>query len=104
MIMRPRKSCSFRAPAQTTGRVEPFLTQCVNHYKRAHMHLTFPPRILKHAPEFPGTPVLWTLCWALLITGYWLGLLLTLPAAGFLVRLFMIQHDCTYGRVSYPCV
>jgi omega-6 fatty acid desaturase (delta-12 desaturase) len=28
---------------------------------------------------------------------WWLGLLLTIPAAGFLVRLFMIQHDCGHG-------
>lgn len=28
---------------------------------------------------------------------YWLCLLLAVPAAGFLVRLFMIQHDCGYG-------
>ena len=35
--------------------------------------------------------------WASLGTGYWVGLLLAVPAAGFLVRLFMIQHDC--GRV-----
>ena len=29
--------------------------------------------------------------------GYWLCLLLAVPAAGFLVRLFMIQHDCGHG-------
>jgi omega-6 fatty acid desaturase (delta-12 desaturase) len=27
---------------------------------------------------------------------YWLALLLAVPAAGFLVRLFMIQHDCSH--------
>ena len=26
--------------------------------------------------------------------GYWFALLLSIPTAGFLVRLFMIQHDC----------
>ena len=35
--------------------------------------------------------------WAALYFGYWLGLLLIVPAAGFLVRLFMIQHDCGHG-------
>jgi omega-6 fatty acid desaturase (delta-12 desaturase) len=35
--------------------------------------------------------------WATLGLGYWLCLLLALPAAGFLVRLFMIQHDCGHG-------
>ena len=29
--------------------------------------------------------------------GYRLTLLLTIPAGGFLVRLFMIQHDCGHG-------
>jgi acyl-lipid omega-6 desaturase (Delta-12 desaturase) len=29
--------------------------------------------------------------------GWWWGVLLTLPAAAFLVRLFMIQHDCGHG-------
>ena len=29
--------------------------------------------------------------------GYWLGLLLAIPAAGFLLRLFLIQHDCGHG-------
>ena len=30
-------------------------------------------------------------------TNLWLGLLLCVPAAGFLVRLFVIQHDCGHG-------
>lgn len=40
--------------------------------------------------------VLWALAWGALSAGYWFGLLLTLPAAAFLVRLFMIQHDCAH--------
>ena len=40
---------------------------------------------------------LWTSMWAVLDVGYWLSLLLDLPAAGFLVRLFMIQRDCGHG-------
>jgi omega-6 fatty acid desaturase (delta-12 desaturase) len=35
--------------------------------------------------------------WLSLAVGYWLCLLLAVPAAGFLVRLFMIQHDCGHG-------
>ncbi len=30
-------------------------------------------------------------------TAYWLTALLTIPAAGFLVRIFIIQHDCGHG-------
>jgi omega-6 fatty acid desaturase (delta-12 desaturase) len=40
--------------------------------------------------------VLWVSMWVSLQAGYWLCLLLALPAAGFLVRLFMIQHDCSH--------
>ncbi|WP_075223180.1 fatty acid desaturase [Acuticoccus yangtzensis] len=43
---------------------------------------------------------LWLAMWlALTQVGYWLVLLLAVPAAGFLVRLFMIQHDCGHGSV-----
>ena len=40
---------------------------------------------------------LWALAWASVSYGFWPGLLLTIPAAGFLLRLFMIQHDCGHG-------
>ena len=41
--------------------------------------------------------VIWAVIQNALDHGYWLGLLLAVPAAGFLVRLFMIQHDCGHG-------
>ncbi len=41
--------------------------------------------------------LLWTLMWLSLGIGYWLTLLLAVPAAGLLVRLFLIQHDCGHG-------
>jgi omega-6 fatty acid desaturase (delta-12 desaturase) len=40
---------------------------------------------------------LWAGMWALMHVSYWLSLVLAVPAAGFLVRLFMIQHDCSHG-------
>jgi len=40
---------------------------------------------------------LWAAMWALMHVSYWLTLALALPAAGFLVRLFLIQHDCGHG-------
>jgi omega-6 fatty acid desaturase (delta-12 desaturase) len=40
---------------------------------------------------------LWAGMWALMHVSYWLTLALALPAAGFLVRLFLIQHDCGHG-------
>ena len=41
---------------------------------------------------------LWVAMWGLVHFGYyWVALLIAVPAAGFLVRLFMIQHDCGHG-------
>jgi omega-6 fatty acid desaturase (delta-12 desaturase) len=40
---------------------------------------------------------LWLLACLSLRIGYGFHLLLAVPAAGFLVRLFMIQHDCGHG-------
>lgn len=42
---------------------------------------------------------LWGITAALVVHGYWLGLILTVPAAGFLVRLFILQHDCGHGNL-----
>ncbi len=41
---------------------------------------------------------LWAVAWTAYYVGFWwLSLLIAVPAAGFLVRLFMIQHDCGHG-------
>lgn len=40
---------------------------------------------------------LWVAAVAALQVGYWLTLLIIIPAAFFLVRLFIIQHDCGHG-------
>ncbi len=42
---------------------------------------------------------LWAAAWAALSVGYWLTLLIAVPAAFFLVRLFLIQHDCGHGAL-----
>jgi omega-6 fatty acid desaturase (delta-12 desaturase) len=45
---------------------------------------------------------LWGSAWLAYSFGYWwVSLLTALPAAGFIVRLFMIQHDCGHGSF-YP--
>jgi omega-6 fatty acid desaturase (delta-12 desaturase) len=41
--------------------------------------------------------LLWLSVLLCLQRGLWLGLVLTVPAGGFLVRLFLIQHDCGHG-------
>jgi len=40
---------------------------------------------------------LWIVMLVVLRFGYWLTLVAAVPTAGFLVRLFMIQHDCGHG-------
>jgi acyl-lipid omega-6 desaturase (Delta-12 desaturase) len=68
-------------------------TQTLAHYRT--------PSLMRSVFELAITVVplalLWILMWATLGIGYWLCLLLAVPAAGFLVRLFMIQHDCGHG-------
>ncbi|MGH8115247.1 MAG: fatty acid desaturase family protein, partial [Rhodanobacteraceae bacterium] len=47
-----------------------------------------------------GLPLvlLWTAAWFVFWLGYaWASPLVAIPAAGFLVRLFAIQHDCGHG-------
>lgn len=59
------------------------------------------PRLRRSLGELAVTIVpfigLWIAIWASLEHAYWLSLLLGVLAAGFLVRLFMIQHDCGHG-------
>lgn len=40
---------------------------------------------------------LWVLMWSLIEINYLLVLVIAVPAAGLLVRIFMIQHDCGHG-------
>ncbi len=42
---------------------------------------------------------LWGAMWLGLSNGNWPVMILAIPAAGFLVRLFMIQHDCGHGAL-----
>lgn len=60
------------------------------------------PSALRSTFELIATAVpfvaLWLVIWAAWELGHgWLSLLLALPAAAFLVRLFLIQHDCGHG-------
>ena len=41
--------------------------------------------------------LLWALMCVSLEYSYWVTILLALPTAGFLVRLFVLQHDCGHG-------
>ena len=52
--------------------------------------------ILVTAVPFVG---LWAGAWFAASASYWLAAVVAVPAAGFLVRLFMIQHDCGHGAL-----
>ncbi|RCW22529.1 omega-6 fatty acid desaturase (delta-12 desaturase) [Ciceribacter lividus] len=41
--------------------------------------------------------IFWFLAYFSISRGVWLGLIFVVPAAAFLLRLFMIQHDCGHG-------
>src|ERR1700730_14711675 len=54
--------------------------------------------IIEIAITFGPLLALLGMAWTALYLDYWwLCSLLAMPAAGFLVRLFMIQHDCGHG-------
>jgi omega-6 fatty acid desaturase (delta-12 desaturase) len=61
------------------------------------------PSIRRSILEIVITAVPFAALWAtsalLLSYGHWWSVFLALPAAGFLVRLFMIQHDCGHGSL-----
>ena len=51
--------------------------------------------------QLANTLIPFVICWVLMYfslrVGYWLTLLLAFPAAGFMVRAFIIFHDCAHG-------
>ena len=58
---------------------------------------------LRSSFEIVVTVIPFVLLWAAIAVsvtnGFWWGLALSIPAAGFLVRLFMLQHDCGHGSL-----
>ena len=57
--------------------------------------------IIRSIAELAITAGLLALFWVVMLAslkvGYWLTLLLAIPTAGFLVRIFILQHDCGHG-------
>jgi omega-6 fatty acid desaturase (delta-12 desaturase) len=78
------------APRLDAGR----LARLLNHYRE--------PDTGRGIFELAVTAVPFAIAWALMALAFYRGYiwryaLLLLPAAGFLVRLFLIQHDCGHG-------
>jgi omega-6 fatty acid desaturase (delta-12 desaturase) len=73
-----------------TDRTAPVWRETVVKYKHPN-HLKSGWQILNTLPPFFG---LWYFMYLSLFQSYWITLLLAVPTAGFLVRIFTIQHDC----------
>jgi omega-6 fatty acid desaturase (delta-12 desaturase) len=69
------------------------LTQALARYREPHHGRSIVEITITAVPLV----LLWLSMWFALHFGYGLYLFLAVPAAGFLVRLFMIQHDCGHG-------
>jgi len=78
------------APAPPTART---WNEVLAPYKSSHLG--------RSLWQLGSTAALFALTWWLMLesleVGYWLTLLLALPAAGLMTRLFIIQHDCGHG-------
>lgn len=72
---------------------KPAWRQAVSPYQHSNLRRS----IIQLANSFIPYVLLWAaMIWSLQVS-YWLTLLLVVPASGFLVRLFIIFHDCGHG-------
>jgi omega-6 fatty acid desaturase (delta-12 desaturase) len=69
------------------------LLSCLRPYRTPNARRALLELVVTAAPLM----LFWALAWLALEHGRWWGLLFVLPAAAFLLRLFMIQHDCGHG-------
>ena len=67
--------------------------QILARYKRPHAGRGLVEILVSAAPLM----VLWGFAWWAVSRGWWWAGALSIPAGFFLVRLFMIQHDCGHG-------
>ncbi|MGA2795390.1 MAG: fatty acid desaturase [Roseiarcus sp.] len=68
-------------------------TRIINCYREPQVSRSTYELLITAAPFV----ILWALMWVALGVSYWLCLLLAIPTACFLMRLFMIQHDRGHG-------
>lgn len=81
------------APATKKKYQKPAWVNIVTQYHKPNVRQSIWQIVTTFIPYF----ILWTLMYRSLEVGYWLTLLLAIPAALFVVRLFVIQHDCGHG-------
>ncbi len=69
-----------------------WMKELAPYYAPSHMRSAF-----ELAITAIGFVVLWVAAWWALSISYWLSLTLSVAAGTFLLRLFVIQHDCGHG-------
>lgn len=84
------KAAASISPVEVGERAWP---KILSNYRKPHRGRSLFELVVTLVP-FVG---LWTLAALAVEHGFWWGLLLIIPAAAFLLRLFMIQHDCGHG-------
>jgi omega-6 fatty acid desaturase (delta-12 desaturase) len=82
---------------ESSGTITPQVwTQILTRYREPSPARSF----IEIVVTFFPLAVLWILSWSAVHFGCWeVSLLLAVPGSGFLVRLFMIQHDCGHGAL-----
>jgi omega-6 fatty acid desaturase (delta-12 desaturase) len=88
---RPEASAPSQAPASPTSARE-WLPVLLKYWEPSASRSTLE-LIMTALPFF----VLWAAAWWALSISYWLSLLISIPAGAFMVRMFLIQHDCGHG-------
>src|SRR3954464_13467997 len=81
------------APARTTASKRPFWRDALAPYARADLRLS----MLDIATSVVPYLALQVAMYFALDVSYWLVLAISLPASGFLLRTFIVFHDCTHG-------
>ena len=79
--------------AESTNNKQPEWKSLVNKYQES----SFWKSSWQIANTFIPFLTLWVLMYFSLEFSYWITFLLSIPCGGFLVRIFIIQHDCGHG-------
>ncbi|MEM6666001.1 MAG: fatty acid desaturase [Pseudomonadota bacterium] len=88
-----RDSANTGATAEAEGRSAQDWVLALSHYRKPSNGRAAFELIVTIVPLFG----LWAVMWVALDISVWLTLALAVPTSGFLLRMFLIQHDCGHG-------
>jgi acyl-lipid omega-6 desaturase (Delta-12 desaturase) len=87
-------NCAASVRGEVAAHSRPWSAKLAKYRERSNLRATF--EIMVTAGPFAG---LWAGAWLATSVSYWLAMPISVLAAFFLVRLFMIQHDCGHGAL-----